>query len=127
MRVFVHLNKHATRKNRGIPVYSVKALEGPDKGRVIHRSSSVMLGDVVPRVSKAGRERFLREGVKNVHAGLVGTLIHLEKQPFHGQTIRYDPAVCGSFTFGAWDAVRYYGSELAYLSESGVKVLELKG
>jgi hypothetical protein len=127
MRVFVHLNKHATRKNRGIPVYSVKALEGPDKGRVIHRSSSVMLGDVVPRVSKAGRERFLREGVKNVHAGLVGTLIHLEKQPFHGHTIRYNPEFCGSFTFGAWDAVVYKGSELAYLSESGVKVLELKG
>jgi len=30
MKVFVYKNLHATRKNGGITVYSVKALNGPD-------------------------------------------------------------------------------------------------
>ena len=127
MRVFVYLNKHATKSNHGIPVYSVKALDGDNKGRVIARSSHVMLGDVRPKVSQAGRRKVLREGRKNVHAGLVGTLIHLENQPFHGQKITYNPYKYESFVLSAFDQFAYYGSELAYLSESGVKVLELKG
>jgi len=127
VKVFVYKNLHATRKNGGITVYSVKALNGPDKGRVIARSSHVMLGDVRPKVSQAGRRKVLREGRKNVHAGLVGTLIHLENQPFHGEKITYNPYKYDSFVMSAWTTVEYNGSELAYLSEAGVKVLELKG
>ena len=126
-RVFVYLNKHATKRNHGIPVYSVKALDGPDKGRVVARSSHVMLGDVTPKVSQAGRLRVLAERSKNVHAGLVGTLIHMENQPFHGQKITYNPYKYDSFVMAAWDTVEYRGSELAYLSESGVKIIEPKG
>lgn len=69
MRVFVYYNLH--RK-----LWSVKALEGPNKGRVIDRCASVALTDVVPKVSEAGRQRVLREKRKNVHAGLVGTLAY---------------------------------------------------
>lgn len=127
MKVFVYKNLHATRKNGGITVYSVKALNGPDKGRVVARSSHVLLEDVRPKVSEAGRQRVIREGRKNVHAGLVGTLIHMENQPFHGQKITYNPYKYESFVMAAWDTVVYYGSELAYLSESGVKVIEPKG
>ena len=127
MKVFVYKNLHATRKNGGITVYSVKALNGPDKGRVIARSSHVMLGDVRPKVSQAGRRKVLREGRKNVHAGLVGTLIHMENQPFHGEKITYNPYKYESFVMAAWDTMAYHGSELAYLSESGVKVIEPKG
>ncbi len=67
MKVFVYWNLH-----RGM--WSVKALEGPDKGRVIARVDTVLLRDVTGKVSQAGRQRVLKERKKNVHAGLVGTL-----------------------------------------------------
>ena len=67
MKVFVYYNLHKK-------LWSVKALEGPQKGRVITRSWYVTLLDAKPRVSQAGRNRVLREKRKNVHAGLVGTL-----------------------------------------------------
>jgi len=121
------MNLHATRANNGVPVYSVKAMEGPNKGRVIMRSPHVMLGDVRPKVSRAGRERVLREGRKNVHAGLVGNLIHNEFSPFHGVKITYNPHKYDSFVFSAFDIVEYKGSELAYLTDSGVKIVEPKG
>jgi hypothetical protein len=127
MRVFVYMNRHATKANNGVPVYSVKAMEGPDKGRVIMRSPHVMLGDVRPKVSQAGRLRVLREGRKNVHAGLVGTLIHTALVPFHGSKITYNPHKYEQFVFAAFDTVYYYGSELAYLTDCGVKIVEPKG
>jgi hypothetical protein len=125
-RVFVYENRHKTRQNRGRKVYSIKAVDGPNKGRVIGHSSKVLLRDVTPKVSQAGRERVLREGRKNVHAGLVGTLAHTDLIPFHGERITYNPHKYDTFVFAAWDQVHYYGSELAYLDESGVKVLECK-
>lgn len=68
IRVFVYFNLH--RK-----CWSVKALEGEDKGRVIAHEDFVILRDAVGKVSKAGRERVLREKRKNVHAGIVGEWI----------------------------------------------------
>jgi hypothetical protein len=56
-------------------MWSVKALEGPDKGRVIMRTEQVLLTDVESKVSEAGRQRVLRERKKNVHAGMVGQLV----------------------------------------------------
>lgn len=67
MKVFVYWNLH---KN----CWSVKALEGENKGRVIYHAQNVTLSDCTFRVSKAGRERVLREKRKNVHAGVVGQL-----------------------------------------------------
>lgn len=68
MKVFVYFNLHKK-------VWSVKALEGPNKGRVIQHSTFVALTDCTFKVSKAGRERVLRERRKNVHAGVVGYLV----------------------------------------------------
>lgn len=70
LRVFVYFNLHRT-------CWSVKALEGPDKGRVIahiysRQRHELALRDVTFKVSEAGRQRVLREGKKNVHAGVVG-------------------------------------------------------
>jgi hypothetical protein len=67
LKVFVYWNLH--RK-----LWSVRALQGPDKGRVVSHAYYVRLRDATGRVGKAGRERVLREGKKNVHAGMVGTL-----------------------------------------------------
>ncbi len=95
MRVFVYFNIRARQ-------WSVRALEGPNKGRVIHRSRTVVLSDVTPKVSEAGRQRVLRERRKNVHAGLVGTLVSiggeaewshltLAKSSMTSDVIRYNP------------------------------------
>lgn len=71
MRAFVYFN--LTRK-----VWSIKALDGPHRGRVVAHATYVQLRDVECRVSEAGRQRVLREKRKNVHAGLVGTLRHFD-------------------------------------------------
>jgi len=67
MKVFVYYN---LRKK----CFSVKALEGADKGRVVKHASSVILTNVTFKVSEAGRQRVLRDKQKNVHAGAQGTL-----------------------------------------------------
>jgi hypothetical protein len=70
MKVFVYRNLH---KN----CWSIKALEGNNKGRVIYHAQSVTLSNCTFKVSKAGRERVLREKRKNVHAGIKGELIRV--------------------------------------------------
>ena len=67
LKCFVYFNLH--RK-----VWSIKALEGPNKGRVIAHSSVVEMSDCTFKVSEAGRQRVLRDKRKNVHAGIVGTV-----------------------------------------------------
>lgn len=68
MKVFVYFNLH--RK-----CWSVKAMEGPKKGLVIKHTDSIKLVDCKFKVSEAGRQRVIREQRKNVHAGVVGTMV----------------------------------------------------
>ena len=68
VKVFVYRNL-----NNG--VWSVKAMNGSNRGRVIMHSTHVLIGNPEFKVSEAGRQRVLREGRKNVHAGVVGDLI----------------------------------------------------
>lgn len=88
MRVFCYWNLH-----RGC--WSVKALDGPRKGRVVSRGSTVLLSDVKAKVSEAGRQRVLREKRKNVHAGIVGRLVHVSNEelvvPTRSRQIGYNP------------------------------------
>lgn len=67
IKVFVYFNLHKH-------CWSIKALSGESKGRVIGHAHAVEIHDVVFKVSEAGRQRVLREKRKNVHAGIVGTL-----------------------------------------------------
>ena len=67
MRVFVCWNLH--RK-----CWSIKALTGPSRGRVIGHAEYVDLACVEWKVSEAGRQRVLKKKKKNVHAGAVGIL-----------------------------------------------------
>lgn len=55
--------------------WSVLAMEGEHKGKVIAHCKAVLLKDVKPVVSEAGRQRVLREKRKAVHAYLEGTLV----------------------------------------------------
>lgn len=117
MRVFVYFNLH--RK-----LWSVRALEGSDKGRVIARSPHVLLHRATGKVSEAGRQRVLRERKKNVHAGIVGELVSLEPQAFlegSGSQITYNPYKYASFVHAS-TGIRFESAGQAYLTPQGVTV-----
>jgi hypothetical protein len=87
-RVEVYRNLH---KN----CYSVRALNGENKGRVIDHVQSITLKDATFVVQPAGRNRVLREQRKNVHAFVRGTTTD---QPVkHGLSVRYDPYLNDAF------------------------------
>ena len=91
MRVFVYFNLH--RK-----CFSIKALEGDQKGRVVAHSTTVLLEGCKFKVSEAGRQRVLREKRKNVHAGVCGTWhsAHIGP-PAEGVKVIYNPYKYASF------------------------------
>ncbi|AXH46825.1 hypothetical protein SEA_ACOLYTE_82 [Mycobacterium phage Acolyte] len=119
IRVFVYLNLHKVRKH-GKPWYSVQALEGDWKGRVIHYSGNVLLQNAKGVVRQGGRRKVLETGVKNVHAGMVGELISLLPQDFEGSKVTYNPFKYDRFVH-ADDASPFEGSDRVYLSDTGVR------
>jgi hypothetical protein len=68
-RALIYFNLHRR-------CFSVKDLS---TGLVIAHADTVVLRNVVTKVSEAGRQRVLREKRKNVHAGLVGEVVSLDK------------------------------------------------
>jgi hypothetical protein len=97
MRVYVYFNLH--RK-----CFSIKALEGPKKGRVIAHHDDVLLFDATFKVSEAGRQRVLRERKKNVHAGVVGQWVGslddeltIERIVYNGTAVTYNPYKYNTF------------------------------
>ena len=80
MKVFVYRNLHQQ-------CWSVKSRE---TGRGIAHADEVELSNVEFKVSQAGRDRVLREKSKNVHAGLVGTLVDFD--PIGGKMPTYPAA-----------------------------------
>ena len=114
-RVFVYFNLH--RK-----LWSVRALDGPHKGRVIAHKRGVVLQGVSPRVSQAGRERVLRERKKNVHAGLVGYWVPFDTPiTEHMVPITYNPYKYKSFVYVS-DKSAYTGARKALLLNRTVRV-----
>lgn len=93
MKVFVYFNLHKR-------VFSVKALEGKDKGRVIGHRTSLAIYSPVFKVSEAGRQRVVREKRKNVHAGVVGFLTapyDWTKEVIIWERVMYNPYMFSSF------------------------------
>lgn len=70
MKCFIYRNL----RRRYYP-FSIKALEGPYKGKVVAYAPVLVLENVTFSVSQAGRQRVLDTGRKNVHAGIIGDLI----------------------------------------------------
>ena len=68
MKHFVYYNLHKH-------VFSVRSCKS---GLVEHHVNTVILSDCDFKVSKAGRDRVLKEKRKNVHAGVKGTVKSLE-------------------------------------------------
>lgn len=116
MKVFVYYNLHKK-------LWSIKALEGPNKGRVIKHAMTVNLRDAVPKVSKAGRRRVLKEGRKNVHAGIVGHLMATycaKVEDLKGEPITYNPYLYDSFVYAKDTTKEFKQADYVWLMDKKV-------
>ena len=96
MKVFCYFNLHRL-------CWSVKALEGPQRGRVVGHARRVNLSGATFKVSESGRQRVLLERRKNVHAGVVGQWDgHCDASPPKAQgepvAVSYNPYKAPTFT-----------------------------
>ena len=91
MRVKCYWNLH---KN----TYSVMAMEGENKGRVIRYDNLINLENASFKVSEAGRQRVLRDRVKNVHAFVIGDMVNSPwEESACDKGVTYNPYTCGEF------------------------------
>jgi hypothetical protein len=82
-KVFVYYNLHKF-------CWSVKSLAGDTKGKVVAHLDLIYLKDPIFKVSQKGRDRVLKQKVKNVHAGIVGIIS--EKNEINYETqVSYNP------------------------------------
>jgi hypothetical protein len=94
LKVFVYFNLHKK-------VFSVKAMEGINKGLVIAHTNNIELLNVAFKVSQAGRNRVLLEKKKNVHAGVVGAFKSFEQvNTSELKTAYYNPYKTKTFLDG---------------------------
>jgi hypothetical protein len=71
----VRLYRNLSPQYRQQHAWSIMAMEGPRKGKVVDIVDGAVLSEVVFLVSEAGRQRVLRDRVKNVHAFVEGQLV----------------------------------------------------
>jgi hypothetical protein len=117
MKVFVYFNLHKK-------VFSVKALEGANKGRVVAHTDKLTLTDVTFKVSEAGRQRVLRERKKNVHAGVTGQwdgTLDAAIAAENDISVTYNPYVYDSFVLRD-NEVPIHGASSAYLDNRKIFV-----
>jgi len=80
-------------------LWSIVAREGAQKGRVIAHLPRVLLADAEMIVRPAGRARVRREGRKNVHAFVRGTILpDATSVPAGVRPFSYNPREAGYFT-----------------------------
>lgn len=124
MKVRAYRNLHAQR-------WSVLAMEGEHKGRVIAHAGSVLLKDVTPVVSEAGRQRVLRGARKHVHAYLEGTLVcwWYPEYRYLGDWEKYRAITTGTFDISTMSRVTYnpYRSRYFTCAEDSQCVLQEAG
>ena len=90
-RVFVYYNLHKQ-------MFSVKALDGEYVGKVVLHAPVVCLNDCLFYVSPTGQARVRKEKRKNVHAGVVGSLL-LEDTHMQGTEVIYNPYKYDTFIY----------------------------
>lgn len=97
MKVFVYFNLHKK-------VWSIKALEGENKGKVIAHAEVIVLKNCELKVSESGRQRVIREKKKYVHAGVVGNIVSIDskcllknKKMSDANLVTYNPYKYSSF------------------------------
>ena len=122
MKVFIYFNLH--RK-----CFSVKALEGAKKGRVVAHVNDAIVYNPTFKVSEAGRQRVLRERKKNVHAGVVGQWFEgefnakrcAELMEYTGRAVTYNPYKFDSFVYKNTETLINDQPRVAALHSDGVK------
>jgi len=80
---------------------SFRATRGERRGRVIHYCNMVLLRDAQFRVLRAGHEKAVRTGCRNIHAFVRGEVIndlHEIKSCLEWTRIHYNPFVSDKFT-----------------------------
>lgn len=102
MKVFIYRNLKTGK-------WSIKALEGEHKGKVIAHAHSVQLTDVTPKVYESGRQRVIRAQRKYVHAGLVGQLGGLIEASY-----RYAPEVYRKYDREYFQLTDHEPSQVTY-------------
>lgn len=123
MKVFVYRN---LRKK----CYSIKALEGAMKGRVIAHVNTATLTECRFKVSKAGQAKVRATRQKNVHAGVQGqwdgTLNpHLPVDCESTRVVYYNPYKVDTFVDYLTESP-VEGAETVYLGITGVFADKLK-
>jgi hypothetical protein len=93
---------------------------------VIAHSDTVLLQNATGRVSPSGRARVLHEKRKNVHAGIVGTLVHTETEGYFPRLteVTYNPYKYETFVDKDTEEP-YTGSQYAYMDNKRVFALEV--
>ena len=89
MRVKVYFNLHKK-------LFSVVAMEGENKGRVIEHIDKINLENCSFRVQKSGREKVLREKRKNVHAYISGYKVSSDNKRLQSEAT-YNPYKYSTF------------------------------
>jgi hypothetical protein len=91
-RVFVYFNINLSEKLK-TPYFSIQDL---NTEKVIGHETSFMVKDAIFRVRPAGNAKVRETGRKNVHAGVVGYLVHEEPRTLD-TPVTYDPYKYTSF------------------------------
>ena len=92
--------------------WSLMAADGPERGRVIGYADQVELDAPELRVGEASRQRAVREGVRNVHAFVVGTLLPNRSIQSPLYRVRYNPFRASCFHSNLGTCIFQGGSAL---------------
>lgn len=115
-KVFVYFNLHKH-------TWSVKCLE---TNRVIKHTDNIVLANASYKVSKAGKQRVLKEKRKNVHAGVVGYILGFynidDLKGFNEVT--YNPYKYDSFVYKDCTRLKATGGNIIYMSNKRVFELD---
>ena len=111
VEVYWNLHRHC---------WSVRACEGPQKGRVVAHADTVQLTDVTLVVQPAGNAKVRREGRKNVHAFARGRW-HLNTVLVLSVTgsLTYNPYKDTTFVMPDNDGIRHPVTRAEYVVMTG--------
>lgn len=92
-RVAVYFNLHKR-------LFSVRALQGANRGRVVAHVDSFTIRNAEFRVQPGGRDRVRRTGVKDIHAFVVGEIVpHVASDAPGFAPVTYNPMRDDSFVW----------------------------
>lgn len=100
-------------------LFSIVALDGEHKGKVVAHAPTFSLINTEFKVNQAGRDRVLKEQRKNVHAFVIGYLAGSGDQ---GVADNIETALQGMSGFGQWVTYNPYKKDHFYYKNSGEQV-----